>query len=1062
MSTITVLFTDLVGSTALMTMLGPERFDGVLAEHDALVEAAIAAHGGERVKHTGDGVMAVFSGAADGLGAGVAIQQAVERRNRRTDVPFSVRAGLSVGDVTEKDGDYFGPAPVEAARLCAHAQGGQVLAADVVRVLAGARGDHRFVSLGELELKGLAPLATVEVCWEPTADGPRVPLPAALARDDRVGLVGRDAELEQLLAAWNDTRNGERRFVMLSGEPGIGKTRLASELARHAHAEGAVVLLGRCEDGFGAPYKPFAEIVAGAMAADTAELGAWAERHGADVSGISRAVRDHFPQFGQPDIADPDTDRARVCEGVAALLATIADADGVLVVLDDLHWADDASLLLLRHLARAERSVRMLVLGTYREIAPGTPLADTLADVRRATDMIQVPVRGLRDADIDALVAALSTEVPDAALLRVLSSETEGNPFFVREAVAHYEESGEIGASEGVRQLIGQRLGRLSEPTQRMLGTAAVIGREFDVDLLSAVTTDDEDVLLDRLDEARATGLVAERAGLLGRFGFSHALVRATLEDGLGETRRVRLHRRVGEAIETLHAEELDDHLAELAHHFGEASAVAPRNAARYAVLAARQARLAGSYAQARAAGERGLELLDAAADPDDGLRLEALVDLAWVESWAPDPRQAVAPLEEALALALRLGSPEHVAQVVGVVPQLVSFAVATPRLRAALEVATQEVSTSDIAIRAQVFAANAFVSAYSGPNPSDAGAEAQAREALALAIQAGNRHARYMASIALFEALWNGPDAAAARQAADGAFTAAADGGMRVGQEISRWRRARAQLRLGNLADADSLSTSRVENPVYDSSGDVLRAALASADGRWDDAARLADAALARVPGNPAFARTHSEQHIVIRAEQGRTHESLLARVRQQLPDFPAASLEAALAAAEASDRDAAAEMLEPLAVDDFAIVPHNSSRTLVLHFLTDLVALAGTRNAAVALHSQLAPYDGQILVAYKHSSIEGAAARGLGQLETVMGRYDDAEAHFVAAIELEERIGGRALIPRTKYWYARMLLARDGSGDADRAAALLSDVIAETSALGMRALEAQARVLR
>jgi class 3 adenylate cyclase len=256
--TVTVLFTDLVGSTALMTELGNDRFQALLTEHDTLVDAAIEAHAGERVEHTGDGVMAVFAGAADGLGAAVAIQQAVERRNRRADATLTVRAALSAGDVTEKDSDYFGTAVVEAARLCAIAEGGQILAAEVVKVLAGSRGDHEFVALGELELKGLAPLATVTVQWEQVLDQARVPLPIALA-EARGTLVGREAELERLLGVWARTQPGTRQIVMLGGEPGIGKTRLATELAHRAHTDGGIVLLGRCEDGFGAPYKPFAE-----------------------------------------------------------------------------------------------------------------------------------------------------------------------------------------------------------------------------------------------------------------------------------------------------------------------------------------------------------------------------------------------------------------------------------------------------------------------------------------------------------------------------------------------------------------------------------------------------------------------------------------------------------------------------------------------------------------------------------------------------------------------------------------------------------------------------------
>ena len=256
----TVLFTDVVGSTALRSRLGDVAADEVRRDHDELLQRLVGAHAGTVVKGLGDGLMAVFESAASAAACAVAMQQALERRARRGGgEALSIRIGLAAGDVAWEQGDYFGTPVVEAARLEAAAGGGQILAADLVRLLAGSRAEVTFHPVGSLTLQGLPePVAACEVPWEPLVVGP-VPLPAGLVAAQRLPFVGREAELERLEELWRRAASGERQIAFLAGEPGIGKTRLAGELAGSARVNAARVLYGRCDEDLGVPYQPFVE-----------------------------------------------------------------------------------------------------------------------------------------------------------------------------------------------------------------------------------------------------------------------------------------------------------------------------------------------------------------------------------------------------------------------------------------------------------------------------------------------------------------------------------------------------------------------------------------------------------------------------------------------------------------------------------------------------------------------------------------------------------------------------------------------------------------------------------
>ncbi|MGH9010369.1 MAG: ATP-binding protein, partial [Acidimicrobiia bacterium] len=636
------------------------------------IAGAVEANRGRLVKNLGDGVMATFTGASDALAAAGAIQQAFDQHNRSgsTSVPLLVRVGVSAGDVAFEDADCFGTPVIEAARLCAAAEGGKVLATDVVRVLAGTAGGHRLMAVGALDLKGLpAPVVAWELIWEPLA-GPLLPMPVFLTRRGRI-FVGRDEELERLLGRWKEATTGERRLALLAGEPGIGKTRLAVELADAVRESGGVVLAGRCDEDLGVPYQPFVEALRHYVScAAERRLG----RYAGELARLLPELPDLVAGLPEPLRSDPETERYRLFDALVGWLSDVSAEAPVLLILDDLHWAAKPTLLLLRHVPRSPEPLRLLVVGTYRDsdIGRGHPMTDLLPELRRDAEVERLALTGLDAAGVTAFIEAAAGHSLDddgeaRELPQVVWRETEGNPFFVAEVLRHLSESraieqrdgrwvlhadlGELGIPEGVRDVVGRRLSHLAESTNQLLAVAAVVGLEFEAAVVERAGGVGEDEVLAALEEATGARLLVEVPG--PRYRFGHALVRATLYDELTGARRVALHRRVAQAIESLHGRALDDHLPALAHHWARASAPAAdtARAVDYASRAGDRALTQLAPDEAVAYYRQALELLDVA-EPAEGQRLRLLIALGEAQRQAGDPAH-----RETLLAAARLAA---------------------------------------------------------------------------------------------------------------------------------------------------------------------------------------------------------------------------------------------------------------------------------------------------------------------------------------------------------------------------------------------------------------------
>ena len=468
----TILFTDLVDSTELLQRAGDERAQRIFAAHHRVLREAVAEHHGDEVKWTGDGLMVAFASAADAVRCAIAMQQAARRPQGGE--RLRIRAGLNHGEALRHDAsDFFGTTVVIASRLCNQAEAGQILASGIVRSLLGSHADLHFEDRGDQRLKGITdPVSVHEVVYEHDP----------LAMLQHTPFVGRGAETSTLRTKLDAARAGKGGVVMLVGEPGIGKTRTAQEFCEYARSEGAMVLWGRCYDGeWAPPFSPFAEAIkqyAESLGPEALRLGL-----GTNAGVLARIVPALYERVG--DIAEPPTlpaesERYRLLEAVSELIASLTAQAPLVLVLDDLHWADNGTIAMLRHVARTAKGQRLLILGAYRDIELDRqhPLAAALADLRREADAERIVLKGLEQGDVGELLGVIAEQEVPASLTEAIAAETAGNPFFIREVLLHLVEEGkitredggwasslniaEMSIPEGVREVIGRRLSRLS------------------------------------------------------------------------------------------------------------------------------------------------------------------------------------------------------------------------------------------------------------------------------------------------------------------------------------------------------------------------------------------------------------------------------------------------------------------------------------------------------------------------------------------------------------------------------------------------------------------------
>ncbi len=664
LETVTLMFTDLVGSTELAHRVGPGAAEALRQEHFGLLNAGAGEHG-RLVKNLGDGMMFAFTGVNSALDAAVLIQQSVARRNRAAAQRFEVRIGIALGEVTTERDDYFGEPVVEAARLCALAEGGQVLVTDLVKLMSSSTTQHGFDSVGQLTLKGLpTPVTAHQVVWSSVA-GVAMPLPMLLRGAPDATCVGRLPQRQALADAWQRAESGEGSLVLLAGEPGIGKTRLATQHAFDVHATGGTVLYGAVREGLNVPYQPWIESLAHYVdQADEALLRDYVAQSGADLVRLTPELARRVVDLPPVSRSDGETERYALLEATVRLLRAASEENPVLLVLEDLHWADRPTLQLLTHLHRFLAESRVLFVATFRssDLSPDLPLTDTLVALLRSERVTRLDLDGLTVDEVEELLTQTSGQDTTQAgidLARVLCRDTDGNPLFVSEMLRNLIDGGQLAQDENglwgltidvnqlhppnsVRDVVAQRVRRLGPEAHRLLATAAVIGRDFELEVLAEVVERPANELFDTLEAAMATSLLTEVAGRSGSFRFVHAVVGQALVDELSVARRVQLHQRIAAGIELLHGPDLGERVAAVARHLIEAG--------EDPVKTIGYARRAGQHMLAALAPDEALrwfhialDLLDSV-EADPGARCDLLADIgeAMREAGHPGYRESL------------------------------------------------------------------------------------------------------------------------------------------------------------------------------------------------------------------------------------------------------------------------------------------------------------------------------------------------------------------------------------------------------------------------------------
>jgi DNA-binding SARP family transcriptional activator len=899
------------------------------------------------------------------------------------------------------------------------------------------------------------------------------------AQSQRGAFVGRAQELGELIGALDDSIAGRGRLFLLAGEPGIGKSRLAEELIGHARARGARVLVGRCWEAGGAPaYWPWVQSLRTYIA--DRDRGRLREELGAGAGELAHLLpelRERLPDLPEPTAGDPEAARFRLFDAVSSFLRCAAAERPLVLVLDDLHAADEPSLLLLQFIARALGDSHLLVLAAYRDVDPTLrdPLVTAVAELTREPVTRRIALTGLAESDIGEYVSMTAGVAAHSAIVATIHAQTEGNALFVDEVTRLLIAEGAldrgshagIGIPQGVRDVIGRRMRRLSEECRRALAMASVLGREFSLDALARMTGREPRGALGLLDEALESRAVSEVPGAPDRLRFSHALVRDTLYEGLTPARRLDLHMQAGEALEALYAENPEPHLAELAYHFAQAAPAGDaERAIRYARRAAERAAGLLAFEEATRLYRLALRLTDDDHPGARAQRSELLVALGDVQARAGEMPAARESFLHAAEIAREADLPVQLAQAaLGYGGRFVfTRGASEPHLVPLLEQAVAALRDDGSALHVRVLARLASALRDERSREPRGSLSSQALEA---ARRLGEPATLAYALSGRLSAMM-GPDSFEQRLALATELGKASDKEHALEGHLHR---IVVLLALGDLSaiHADLAAVERLASelrqPTQQWLAAVVGATIAMLEGRLPDAEELIECGQAlgeRAQRYEMLSFSYLQQ-FGLRRKQGRLGEIAqeFDGAPAQFPTRPVYRCALAALHAELGRRDEARQVLAGLAGEDFtfATLPVNNDLLLSTSLLAEAATACGDLRSAEGLYRILLPYAALNVDTLELST--GAVARYLGLLAAALERPDDAERHFDEAMAVNTRTGAGPWLAHAQGDLARLLLTRGRRGDGERAATLLEQAQATARELGLTELDKRLRSL-
>lgn len=916
--------------------------------------------------------------------------------------------------------------------------------------------------------------------------------------------VGREREMDTLRTSLEEMLAGQGRAVVVLGEPGIGKTRLVTELTPYAQGRGVRVLIGRCPDSDGAPpYWLWVQIVRTYVSeCDDQQLRTAMGVGTADIAQVIPAVRDRLPDLAPSPRLDPEQERFRFFDSLTTFFKNVAKRQPLLLVLDDLQWADAPSLLFLQFLVREITDTKLFLAITCRESeATQQPLlSQAVAAIARTSGSRTVQLRGLTNGEVARFMELTTGHAPSAAESAAIFQRTEGQPFFMTELVRLLatEQGSSIpdtsqlslpGLPPTVRSVIEQRLATVSSACRHLLTVAAVIGREFRVQVLNMVADHWEGRLaasgpvtpeaheegsernvsvLALLDEALTSHLIVPVPQNLGRYSFTHALIQETLYEKISTVDRLRLHRRIGETLEVLAGDSVLPHLSELAHHFFQATQAGGTmdKAIAYATRAAERATAVLAYEEAIIQYEHALQLLSFR-EPDEERHCEVLLALAKAQNRASEFAAATQHFHQAAEVARTHQFSHQLAHAaLGLAGTRIPISGPNPAILQILHEALTLLPHDAYALRAQLLARLAKEITYSDSYEQR---EQYSYEAVTLARNTGDPYALGSALCDHCIATWR-PDTLHERLSLSVEIMALAE---QLGDpELLLFSHF---LRVTNALEQDDILTIDAEIAGFTRRVMEIRPSIypwvwfherlqtmrAILTGRFTEAEEQLlhpSASLPRTPNSRDAEPMVFPQFLMLRREQGRLQEpGLEAMLKHATAHYPALSaLRCGLAYVRAElGREAEAHVeFEYWAAQKFVTIPQRQDRLVTFTYLVEMCTAWGDTTRARQLYDLLLPYKERNILIGQALGYFDTVAHLLGKLATVLGRYDDAQVHFERAVQRNLRLSARPRLAHTQYSYARMLLTRKQPGDQEQAVTFLDQAFATAQELGMPGL--------
>jgi DNA-binding SARP family transcriptional activator len=944
---------------------------------------------------------------------------------------------------------------------------------DARRTLVDQLGIEPGERLRELERAILAQDPKLILSAEQPGDEPA-------AESSRGIFVGRKRELAELLGGLEEASAGRGRLFLLAGEPGSGKSRLAEELIARAKAGGALVLTGRCWEAGGAPaYWPWVQSLWPYVGdVDVEVLRSQLGDGAPDIARLLPELRRRVGELPPDAPLESEGARFRLFDSMTAFFRRVAAKRPLVLLLDDLHAADEPSLLLLQFVARELGDSRVLIVGAYRDVDPtlADPLTTTLVELAREPVTRTLALAGLDEGDVVRFIELAAPDASASELGAAVHAETEGNPLFVGEIVRLLvaEQMLDLPGTaiqipQSVREVVGRRLRHLSDECCRLLTLASALGREFDLDALARVSGLERSAILALLDEAMEARVVSEVAGAVGRMRFSHVLIRDAAYHSLTRSERVDLHRRVAEALEVIYASDLEPHLAELAHHFFEAAAGGSGGkAVEYARRAGARADALLAYEEAVRLYRLALTALESPQEADETTRCELLLALGEALARGGEMGPAKETFRHAAELARSMRDAQLLARAaIGYGGRFVWLRGGKdPHLVPLLEDALSLLPEDDGVVRVKLMARLAGA-LRDQPSPTPAGS--MSRDALEMA-----RRLRDPATLAYaLDGLYAGiryPQEAAEWRAMGEELVAVAEA---AGDKERAW--AGHQHLIGPLmlkgdlegvdAELDAMRglAEELRQPAQLWGQSLTRAMRILFAGRFEEAEVLLERnhELGQRAHTPDVTYTGALllQLFVLRREQGRLDEveAPLARYVAEYPELVVFRSALAAVRCELGRHEDARELVGQLAGGGVERLPDRQEWFFTAGLLAEVCARLGDRVRAAEIYELLLPYRDCNMLNWVEICA-GSTSRYLGLLAGTVSRWSDAARHFEAAIEMDRRTGGWPWLAHAQEDYARMLLRRAEAPDLDRAAELLRAARAAYEELGMHPHAARA----